>query len=364
MPVCQGKLKGKTFRFKMKNPFKRLIFGLAAGFFIASLLSFLIPAKAFAFVTTLQDRSISIGSSNGGANTSHSFSFHWPVVVNNIGSVAFEYCDDPIDEIACVAPPGADVSGAVLDSQTGETGFTIASASTNRVVIGRPPADVGTQQNTYSFSNLINPSNIGPFYVRISAYTTSDGSGSYVSFNSVAASIDTAININAEVPPILYFCSAVAIPTDCSDANGVFIDFGDLLSTATSSGTSQFMVGTNAPNGYNVTANGFTMTSGTNQISPIAPFGFSQAGFSQFGLNLRANLSPPVGADMAGGSGAVAPNYNSPNLFRYSDGDVVASAPGPTELALYTVSYVVNINSAQPAGVYNTTITYVCTAGF
>jgi hypothetical protein len=348
----------------MKNHFKRLFFSLAVTFLVASLLLTTVSIRAYAFVTTLQNRSITIGTSVGGANTSHVFSFNFPVIVNNVGSIAFQYCDDPIDEIACVAPPGVDVSGAVLDNQSGETGFSIASATANRLVIGRPPADTGIQPNTYSFSNVINPSDIGPFYVRISAYTSSDATGSYVSFNSVAASIDTALNINAEVPPILYFCSAVAIPTDCSDATGVFIDFGDLLTTVTRAGTSQFMVGTNAPNGYNVTANGFTMTSGTNQIDGVLPLGASQTGFSQFGLNLRANLSPPVGADMVGGSGAVAPNYDFPNLFRYSDGDLVASSTGPTELALYTVSYIVNVNSSQPSGVYNTTITYVCMAGF
>jgi hypothetical protein len=106
------------------------------------------------------------------------------------------------------------------------------------------------------------------------------------------------------------------------------------------------------------------MTSGTNQINAIMPLGTSQTGFSQFGLNLRANLSPPVGADMSGGSGSVTPNYNNPNFFRYNDGEVVASAIGPTEIALFTVSYIVNVNTVQPAGVYNTTITYVCTAGF
>jgi hypothetical protein len=347
----------------MKNRLTKLSYLAVATVCAWAALASVIQLRALAF-TTLQNRSIFIASSVGGANTSHVFSFNFPIVVNNIGSIAFQYCDDPIDEIACVSPSGLDVSGAVLTSQSGETGFSINSATTNRLVIGRTPADVGTQQNTYSFNNVINPSNIGPFYVRISAYTSGDGSGSYVSFNSVAASIDTAININAEVPPILYFCSAVAIPTDCSDATGVFIDFGDLLTTVTRSGSSQFMVGTNAPNGYNVTANGFTMTSGTNQINAVVPLGTSQTASSQFGLNLRANLSPPVGADMSGGSGAVAANYNVPNFFRYADGDIVASSTGPTELALYTVSYIVNINSSQPAGVYNTTITYVCTAGF
>jgi hypothetical protein len=347
----------------MKKLLKSISYSLVTAVFCAGLLISLWPRTIYA-ATTLQSRSITIGSSAGGANTSHLFSFNFPVIVNNVGSIAFEYCDDPIEEIACVTPPGLDVSGANFTSQTGETGFSLVSATANKIILGRPPADVGTQLNSYNFTNMVNPSNVGPFFVRISAYNSGDGTGPNVSFSSVAASIDTGININAEVPPILYFCSAVSIPTDCSDATGVFIEFGDLLTSATSSGTSQFMVGTNAPNGYSVTANGVTMTSGTDQITPVSPPSFSLAGFNQFGLNLRANLSPPVGADMVGGSGSVTPNYGIPNQFHYLDGDIVAGAAGPTELALFTVSYIVNVNTAQPPGVYNTTITYVCTAGF
>lgn len=255
-------------------------------------------------------------------------------------------------------------SGATLVSQTGETGFSLTSATQNELVLSRPVATVGNQINTYQFDGVVNPSDIGPFFVRISAYTTTDASGAYESFSSVAGSIAVGININTEVPPILYFCSAVSIPTDCSDATGDFIEFGDLSSKATSAGTSQFMVGTNAPNGYSVTANGFTMTSGTDQINATSPLSTSATGTSQFGMNLAANLSPLVGASPVGGSGAALPNYSQANRFTYGNGDTVAQSTGPTELQLYTVSYIVNVNSTQPAGVYNTTITYVCTAGF
>jgi hypothetical protein len=124
------------------------------------------------------------------------------------------------------------------------------------------------------------------------------------------------------------------------------------------------MVGTNAPNGYTVTANGPTMTSGTDQIAGVVPPATSKTGVSQFGMNLKANLSPPVGAEPVGGSGSVAPLYSSPNQFHFTDGGLVAASTGPTELSLFTVSYIVNIHNAQPAGIYNTTLTYLCTAGF
>ncbi|MDB5161345.1 MAG: hypothetical protein JWO96_725 [Candidatus Saccharibacteria bacterium] len=322
----------------------------------------MISAQTFAF-TNLINRSIAIGTAVGGANTTHTFSFEFPVTVN-IGSLMFEYCTDPIDSITCVNPSGSDVTGAVLDSQSGETGFSIVSTDQNHIILGRPAADVGPQTNSYQFSNVINPFNKGPFFVRISAYASSDGSGSWLSFSSVAASINQSININAEVPDILYFCAAVAIPTNCSDATGDFIDFGTLSTAATRFATSQFLVGTNAVNGYSVATDGPTMTSGTDQIPGLAAPDVRRVGKPQFGLNLRANLSPLVGAEPAGGSGFVNANYNQTNRYAYVDGDVVAQSLGRSEIGVYTVSYIVNINSTQPSGVYNTTITYVCLAGF
>lgn len=315
-----------------------------------------------AFVT-LQSRSINILSSVGGATTVHTFSFTFDVPVD-VASLQFQYCTDPISDVTCVGPNGGDVSGAQLDSQSGETGFTVLSTSTNQIILTRSLATAGTQLNTYQFSNVINPTDIGPFFVRISAYTSIDASGNYDAFSSVAASINTGVNVSAEVPQILYFCSAVSIPTDCSDATGDFIDLGVLTPNDVSLGTSQFLIGTNAPNGYAVTANGPTMTSGTDQIDAMATTGPSQIGKNQFGLNLRANLSPLIGADQAGGSGFVMPAYNTPDQFHYANGDVVAMGTGGTDIEIFTVSYVINIKSSQPPGIYDTTITYVCTAGF
>jgi hypothetical protein len=346
----------------LKNTKNSLIKTMAVAY-LSLLILAACPMAALASVTTLQNRSLSISTSAGGALATHTFSFNFPIS-EDVGSLLFQYCTDPIDEITCVTPTGMNASGATLVSQTGETGFSLTSATQNELVLSRPVATVGNQINTYQFDGVVNPSDIGPFFVRISAYTTTDASGAYESFSSVAGSIAVGININTEVPPILYFCSAVSIPTDCSDATGDFIEFGDLSSKATSAGTSQFMVGTNAPNGYSVTANGFTMTSGTDQINATSPLSTSATGTSQFGMNLAANLSPLVGASPVGGSGAALPNYSQANRFTYGNGDTVAQSTGPTELQLYTVSYIVNVNSTQPAGVYNTTITYVCTAGF
>lgn len=344
----------------MFTKIKTLSLGLAI--FIA-LLAFN-PQTSAAVVTKLFNRSISIGSSLGGVTTSHEFSFYFPISVN-VGSIVFEYCTDPIEEVTCDAPAGMDASGATLTSQTGETGFALVTATASKLVLGRTPADTNDQQNTYHFDNVVNPSNIGPFYIRISAYSSSDGSGPEVSFNAVVGAITQGIGVTTEVPDILYFCAAVLIPTDCSDANGDFIEFGTLSRSATRFGTSQFLVGTNAANGYTVATNGPTMTSGSNQIPAIAAGDVSRVGVPQFGINLASNSAPPAGADPTGAAvGIVTPSYAIPNNFRYQDGDIVAQALGRSDEEKYTVTYIINIDAAQPAGVYNTTITYLCLAGF
>lgn len=313
--------------------------------------------------TSLNNRVLDISTAVGGATASHSFSFEFPVAVT-VGSLKFEYCDDPIEEVACVNPTGSDVSAAVLVSEAGETGFSIASQDANHIILGRSAAAVGAQTNTYRFTGITNPSNKGPFFVRISAYASSDATGPMLSYGAVAGSINQSININAEVPDILNFCVAIAIPTDCSDATGNFIDFGILRPSATSYGTSQFMVGTNAVNGYTVTVNGPTMTSGFRTIPGINSPDISRLNTSQFGINLTANLNPVVGSDPIGGTGSAMPNYAISDHYTYHDGDVVAAGSTRSENELYTVSYIVNINTGQHAGIYNTTIEYVCTAGF
>ncbi len=115
------------------------------------------------------------------------------------------------------------------------------------------------------------------------------------------------------------------------------------------------MVGTNAPFGYVVSTTGNTLTSGNNVIAGMSTQGPSQAGQSQFGINLRDNNSPDVGADPSGGSGNPTANYNVVNRFKFGNNDVIASHSFVSDNEKYTVSYIVNIDSAQPIGIYNTT---------
>jgi hypothetical protein len=312
----------------------------------------------------LNNRSLRLGSVVPSATTTHEFNFTYSGT-NSVGSIVFQYCMDPIPGDPCTAPTGLDVSGVNLTSQSGETNFTLYSATANQIVLTRPTAPAAATASDYLFSNAVNPSVKGTFFVRISTYASNDGSGTALDYGSVASSINTAISISTEVPQILKFCVGVTIGSDCSSAQGDFIQLGDLTPDGTASGSSQFWVGTNAPGGFSVVTSGTTMTSGNNVIPPLAQPTESAAGNAQFGINLRANSNPSIGADPTGpGAAQPAPNYNNPNQYTYEPGGAVVQDANNTNDRKFTVSYIVNVSPDQPPGVYSTTVTYVCSATF
>ena len=168
---------------------------------------------------------------------------------------------------------------------------------------------------------------------------------------------------------------------------------------------------TNATNGYAITVNGPTLTSGTNTVTAIgSTAAVSATDTRQFGLNLIDDSSPTspivtdptigVGStdpityyngDGAGTGGALNPASDGVNFFgvaatgfngaggagnvpTYSfaanTNNTVATSnysgtgSGPTNTQRYTVTYIVNVSGNLPAGSYSTTLTYICTASY
>jgi hypothetical protein len=200
----------------------------------------------------------------------------------------------------------------------------------------------------------------------VQTYASSDGSGNASDYGGIAFSIVNAITITAEVPPYLIFCTAITISTyDCASADGNYIDFGALSSSHASSGSSQFMVATNAGDGYAISVNGTTLTSGNNVITPLSNGDVSRPGTSQFGFNLVANSTPADG-QAVNGPGTTQPvnDYAQANTYRFVPGDTLVSSDSTNEVRRFTSSYIVNVPVTQPAGVYVSTITYICLANF
>jgi len=319
---------------------------------------------SLAQAAALNNRSMNVHDTAVSAVTQHDFSFTMPAGVS-VGSIRIEYCTEPLPVLACVGPTGLDASSASLLSQSGETGFTMLPPTSNVMILSRPPALTSAGTAVYTFAPVTNPSPLNSFYARIELFPTVDATGPSSDYGAVASTTTRGVHITTEVPPILNFCVAVTIPGDCSTANGSFIELGDLSPAQTASATSQMLIGTNAPFGYTVFVAGTTMTAGTKTIAALGLPSVSQKGSAQFGLNLRANTTPNVGAEPSGvGIATATPNYGSPNHYMFGSGDIIATSAGSTDYNTFTHSYIINIPSNQTGGIYSTTLTYICTGSF
>lgn len=342
---------------------------------------FVFSSGVFAtIVTRLIDRSLYIDNAIPSATANYTVSFNFNTL-SSVGSIDFLFCVDPIpsepitpanpvDHHPCVPPTGLDVSGAVLSNQTGETGFSIATITSNHIVLSRTPSVVGSERSSYTFSNIHNPNAAATahsYAIRLSTYASTDASGPLIDLGSVLTQVNQAITLETQVPPMLIFCVAAAVDPECnSTSGGNYTDMGNLDPTQTLTATSQMAVGTNASNGFVITANGTTMAAGTHVIDNLVTPTASAPGNSQFGINLVANTTPALGADPDGSfaNAIVSPNYAIQNEFLFNDGDVIATAPNVSLLRRYTVSYIVNSPPKLRAGVYTTTLTYICTGRF
>jgi hypothetical protein len=310
-------------------------------------------------------RSLALSDTRPGVVATYTFAWRYGTTAT-MGSIHLEACTNPYFDDPCIPPVGMDFSAATLNGQTGVVGFSVLSQTTNEVILSRTPASRAIIDSTYALGGVTNPTGQpDTFYVRVRTYASNNATGAAIEENSVLSSTVTPITINTVVPPILYFCVGITASNNCQNVVGNFIDYGDLLDASDNYGTSQFQVATNAEGGYVVTVNGSTIAAGNKIIEALASPTTRQPGTSQFGINLRANTDPGVGSDVFGiGIGSVPADYNIPDSFKYNDGDIVASSSTGSNFDTFTVTYIVNVPPDQPAGVYNTTITYICTAAF
>jgi hypothetical protein len=157
----------------------------------------------------------------------------------------------------------------------------------------------------------------------------------------------------------------LTIDETCESAAGNTIDLGVLDPAETARGSSQMLAATNADFGLAITMQGRTLTSGNHTIAPMAIPSPSEPGTAQFGLNLRANTDPFIGQEPSGAGIAIPePDYNTPDMFAFGNGDVVANSPDATDVRRFTVSYIANVPPDQQPGTYSATVTFICTATF
>ncbi len=358
---------------------QRLIIAQTVLLLVASFIIFTSQASA---VIRFNDRSLLIYNNTPGITTTYKISFTYnnlAVPTTTVGSIDLLFCYDPIpsepinaenpvDHHPCVTPTGLDVSHAVLADQTGETGFSILSETTNEIILTRTPGAVNETPSSYTFSNIVNPSDTSrTFAARMSDYASTDATGAVINLGSIVSEVGNGVVLQTQVPPILVFCVGHQVSQDCSSTRGGnYTDLGAVDPTQTLTTTSQMAAGTNATGGYVITANGTTMEAGNNVINALTTPTVSAPGNSQFGINLVANDTPHVGSDPDGAftNAVVSTDYDTPDEFMYQDGAIVASAPNVSLVRRFTVSYIVNTPPDLRAGVYTTTLTYICSGRF
>lgn len=315
----------------------------------------------------LGTRSLNIASSVPGEVTTYTITMSWQSSTSN-GSIRFLLCEDYVVDQPCSSTPAGDLSAASLTAQSGAlTPYAVQSTAANEILINRGSAGAtGTGMYSFTFEDVQNPTGLHHrFYIQIFTYNSTDGTGTPTHMSSIASATAEPIVVSATVPPYLWFCAALTITDWCDSVGGNYVDYGTLDPDNGHYATSQFGVATNAVGGYQVTVNGDTMTSGSRTIEPLAVPAPFTTGIQQFGLNLRANTAPAIGADAVGpGLGVVDADYDVPDQFLFVDGDVVASSLTATTFNTFTVTYILNVNPDLPSGVYNTTIAYICTASF
>jgi hypothetical protein len=317
------------------------------------------------FADRLTSARVNISNSTAGIDVSQEFEFTIPSF-SNLGSIKFEYCDSPLPAVACVTPTGVSASGASLTDQSGEIGFSILPGSpSNEIILTRSTTPASGSTASYEFDNITNPTQPNtPVYVRIHTFESEDATGSSTDFGVVAFSTARNLAVSGYVPPYLIFCTGVTVSLNCTSTNGSQLNFGELGPSRTGALTSQYSGSTNDPGGFNTSVHGNTMTSGTNFIPAMQTPQFSQQGQAQFGLNLRDNSSPDVGAEKTG-PGTSVPVGAAANVNQFFLADaIISNSVKSTDFNRFTVSYIVNVPSNQAPGVYSSTLTYIAVAAF
>jgi hypothetical protein len=136
-------------------------------------------------------------------------------------------------------------------------------------------------------------------------------------------------------------------------------DLGSLSTATTATATEIVKVRNYLSNGYSLQITGAAPNQGSHALTNLATPTASQSGQEQFGINLVANTSPPIGTNpqqlpsTVTSFGEPTVDYSTTNLFKYVDGDVVASSPSSSGETDYTISMIFNVSNITPGGSYN-----------
>ncbi len=320
--------------------------------------------------STAADHTIVFRTPTGAADTSDTITITFPAGFT-MNSIAFDDVDlewSAGGQSNCTAPSysnsatiaaspasgtwGAALAGQVLTLTAPSAAFatTIAANACVRIELGFN-ATTGSTGNT----RITNPATANSYAIDVAGLFSDTGSA------LVNIIPDDSVDIAATVAQSLTFSiSDTAIGFGNLNSAAARFATGDATGSGTEVGAHDLVVGTNASNGYTLTATGTTLTcsgcGGATVTGIGATAAASSVGTEQFGMRFTAT----------GGTGTVSAPYNGANFAFDSAAfpDQIASAAGSSANTTYSARYLANIAANTEAGAYSATLTYVATANF
>jgi len=162
--------------------------------------------------------------------------------------------------------------------------------------------------------------------------------------------------------------TATVNPTLTFEISSATVALGPITASTTGSGSHTAQIATNATGGFLLSYNGPTLTATGGTIPAYGSQVGSSAGTAGFGINMKNNTSPDIGAELVQNSGicsAPVADYGTADKFSYvaSTTTSLTNQTTPADCT-YTVSYVANVSPVTPAGSYATPITYIASGTF
>ena len=328
---------------------------------------FPVRQAAAASLTGLSDTMTSLTIS---ATSSHTMRFTTPSGASVAGQTiiitfpaTYDFTSKTIGTVTFThgASTGLENTETLAASASASAWGAVFSGTSNRILTLTAPTDgVGAAAVaasdkviiTYSSANSINPSSQGSYTASIS--------GTFGDVGDLTNNILTSnqVNIAATVPQSLTFTiSTTSISFGNLSAVGARFASSTAAGDAAEVEAHNIVIGTNAANGYTMTATGTTLTYGAFTINPIGSSNTASAvGTEQFGLRATAT----------GGSGTVSAPYAAAG-FAFATAafpSAIATAAGASANTTYSMRYIANITSNTEAGVYTAAVQYVATANF
>lgn len=182
-----------------------------------------------------------------------------------------------------------------------------------------------------------------------SNYKAKQSAGELTAGNAASNNYQFQGGFNTSDEPVLEFA-----------VNGGTYDLGILDASVTGAVMATFTVRNYLSSGYVVKVNGSTpsLSDGTHNLSAMSAAASSDPGTEQFGVNVVDNGNPDIGAsptqvpDGTFAFGNAITGYDTPNMFKFVDGDTIAFSAKSSGQTNYALSIIANVARETPAGQY------------